>query len=60
MLVRKHLRFNGIMVETGIWSCYRKLLIHNSKALDTMGLSGAAGLEGEVVGIILDDAIPLA
>lgn len=35
-------------------------MIHNSKALDTMGLSGAMGLEGEVVGIILDDAIPLA
>ena len=50
MLVRKHLRFNGIMVETGIWSCYRKLLIHNSKALDTMGLSGAMGeLEVEII-----------
>ena len=38
------------MIETGIWICYRKLLIHNSKALDTMGLSGAMGeLEVEII-----------
>ena len=38
------------MIEAGIWLWYRQLLIHNSKALDTMGLSGAMGeLEVEII-----------